>query len=136
MSQTTSRTRRVTRRAVEAPCVAVDRAEFKLVGQRVIDVSEEGMRVRSDRALPQGRALRVTFQAPTGQWMTVDAIVKRVEQGRRGKERGYCLGLEYTRIDGRDELRKKLIGIPPPIPARALRAAHPRPFTPPRQQAA
>ena len=122
MSQSTSRVRRVTRRAVEAPCVAVDRIGFKLVGQRVMDVSEEGMRVRADRLVPRGRTLRVTFQAPNGRWMTVDAVVKRVEQGRRGRERGYCLGLEYTRIDGRDELRKKLIGIPPPIPSRALRA--------------
>lgn len=125
MSQSTSRSRRVTRRAVEAPCVAVDRIAFKLVGQRVIDVSEEGMRVRADRPVPRGRSLRVTFQAPTGQWMTVDAVVKRVEQGRRGGERGYCLGLEYTRIDGREELRKKLIGIPPPIPSRTPRAFQP-----------
>lgn len=49
MAQTTSRIRRVTRRAVETPCIAVDRTGFKLVSQRVIDVSEEGMRVRADK---------------------------------------------------------------------------------------
>lgn len=122
MTQSSSRIRRVTRRAVGAPCIAVDRQGFKLVGQNVIDVSEEGMRVRATHPVPQGRTLRVTFQVPTGGWLTVDAIVKRVEQGRRGGEQGYCLGLEYTRVDQREELRKKLRGIPPPIPTRALRA--------------
>lgn len=121
MAQTTSRIRRVTRRAVETPCIAVDRTGFKLVSQRVIDVSEEGMRVRADKPVPAGRTLRVTFRTPNGHWMTVDAVVKRVEHGRRGGERGYCLGLEYTRIDQRDELRKKLVGIPPPVPTRMLR---------------
>lgn len=121
MSQSTSRIRRVTRRAVEAPCIAVDRAGFKLVSQRVIDVSEEGMRLRADKAIPRGRTLRVTFRAPSGQWMTVDAVVKRVEHGRRDGERGVCLGLEYTRIDEREALRKKLMGIPPPVPSRLLR---------------
>lgn len=124
MSQATSRIRRVTRRAIETPCIAVDRKGFKLVSQRVIDVSEEGMRLRADKPVPQGRTLRVTFRTPNGHWMTVDAVVKRVEHGRRDGERGVCLGLEYTRIDQRDELRKKLVGIPPPVPTRLLRVTH------------
>jgi len=118
------RRRRIVRRAVRARCQAVRLDDFRLVGERVLDVSPLGMLLAADREMQIGDDVVVSFQLPDGdEWFDAEARVARVIEGWRPWDPGYCVGLRFTSIDldARMSLREKLRGLPPPVPARPLR---------------
>ncbi len=119
------RTQRATmRRSVRVECEVVREHDFKLVGRRAIDLSPDGMLVLSDRRVLTGEDVIVTFRAPaTRLWVDCTATVARVIHGRRPGDWGTCLGLSFDKIDEvtRALLRAELRGLPPPLPARAVR---------------
>lgn len=124
-----ARDRRNVRRAVRTRCQAVALDAFRLVGERVIDLSEGGMLLACDGGVRVGDSMIVSFQAPhLASWFDAEAEVARVIGGYRPEDRGYCAGLRFTRLDGRAErlLRIALRGLPPPVPARALRKDYAR----------
>jgi len=118
-------TRRILRRAVRTSCHAVQSDEFRLLGERVLDLSPFGMMIAADDGATVGDEVLVSFQAPGGDdWFDAEATVARVIEGWRPGDPGYCLGLRFTKIDleTRLSLGQKLEGWPPPVPLRALRA--------------
>jgi hypothetical protein len=111
--------RRTMRRALRVPCQVVRERDFRLVGERTLDVSTDGMLVASDVPVLTGEAVIVTFCEPrTGQWFDAEATVARVTHGRRAGEHGRCIGLRFERVDAvaRADLAVALRGVPPPLP--------------------
>ena len=120
----TSRRRRVVRRALRARCQAVGMEDFKVFGERILDISPYGMMVAADAEVSAGDDVLVSFQLPgDGRWYDAEAKVARVIEGWRPFDPGYAVGLKFTNIDLDDRLslRKRLRGIAPPVPTRKLR---------------
>jgi len=119
------RPRRAIRRAVRANCQAVGLDGFRLLGDRVLDLSLRGMRVACDTDVRLGEEVVVSFCAP-GQdslWMHAEAELTRIEQGYRPNDQGFAVGLDFTYFERSDrlELLTRLAGLPPPLPRRRLR---------------
>lgn len=123
MPSSSAPSRRILRRAIRTRCQAVEADEFRLLGQRVLDLSPFGMMVAADDGASVGDDVLVSFEAPSGEWFDAEAKVARVVEGWRPGDPGYCLGLRFTKIDlaTRMSLGEELVGWPPPVPTRALR---------------
>jgi hypothetical protein len=136
MLQTTSIQRRAVRRAVRTRCHAVGADEFRLLGERALDLSPQGMLVACDAKARVGDDVIVSFKAPgdDGLWLDAEAVVARVIEGFRPFDPGYCMGLDFTYIEksARNELLTRLAGFPPPVPSRRLRTASERRSEAPR----
>jgi len=125
------------RRSVRVDCQVVREHDFRLLGQRAVDLSDGGMLVLSEAptsggASRGGRRLHVltgeevlvSFRAPTTRlWFDCTATIARVIHGRRPGDWGACLGLSFEAMDEvtRAFLRAELRGLPPPMPSRELR---------------
>jgi c-di-GMP-binding flagellar brake protein YcgR len=124
------------RRSVRVDCQVVRERDFRLIGQRAVDLSDGGMLVLSEAHTPgparEGRRLHVltgeevivSFRAPTTRlWFDCTATVARVIHGRRPGDWGACVGLSFESMDDvtRAFLRAELRGLPPPMPGRELR---------------
>ena len=122
-------TRRSVRRSVRTGCQAVAMDGFRLVGERILDLSTRGMMVACDGRVRVGEEMIVSFRAPNGgPIVDVEAEVARVIHGFRPEDPGYAAGLRFTSLDPdlRGELLVRLAGLPPPVPTRpvyALRTA-------------
>ena len=112
------------RRSVRIECQVVREHDFKLVGNRAIDLSLDGMLLLSDARVLTGEDLVIAFRAPKARlWLDCTATVARVVHGRRPGDWGSCLGVSFERMDEetRAILQKELRGLPPPIPGRTAR---------------
>ena len=121
---TTSRRRRILRRAVRSECHAVATEGFRLLGQRVLDISPYGLLLAADDGAEPGDEVIVSFQIPgCARVFDAEAEVARVIEGWRPYDPGYALGLRFTRFPLEDRLflKQRLRGTPPPIPQRAIR---------------
>ena len=116
--------RREIRRAVEIACQVVRERDFRLVAERTLDVSPDGMRIASAIDLEPGDNLIVSFQATgLGLWFDTEATVTRLIRGRRPGDRGPGAALAFSSLDRvkRLILRGHLRRLPPPIPRRPPR---------------
>ncbi len=117
--------RQTIRRAVEVTCCVVRQSDGKIVGRRGFDLSPYGMRVElKDIDVDPGDRLHVCFQATQlMKWFYTDARAARVLHGRRPREKGRSLGLEFETLDAvsRLILRGALRKIPPTLPTRDRR---------------
>jgi hypothetical protein len=127
--------RRSMRRSVRVECQVVREHDFRLLGRRAVDLSNDGMlvltdgeprvsRLRGDPNVLTGEDVIVSFRAPTTRlWFDCTATVARVIHGRRPGDWGPCLGLSFESMDEvtRAFLRAELRGLPPPVPSRDLR---------------
>ena len=96
---------------------------FRLLGERVLDLSTRGMLVACDDGVQAGEEVVVSFRAPvSGRWLDAEAEVARVVEGWRPWDPGYAAGLRFTRMDRADsgELFARLAGMPVPVPARPV----------------
>ncbi len=113
------------RHAVQLPCQVVRERDFSLLGDRTLDLSPDGMLVRSEREVNIGDKIIVSFKAPTELelWFDTEATVRRVEQGRRPRDKGRAIGLEFGPLSqvARLILRGSLRRVPPPLPRRDRR---------------
>lgn len=118
--------RRVVRRALRGRCEAVGLDGFRRIGERLLDVSPHGMMLAADEEVRIGESVIVTFQVGEDfdVWFDAEAEVARVIEGWREGDPGYAVGLRFTHIDlaTRLVLAERLVGHPPPVPQRALRA--------------
>ncbi len=118
-------TRRSPRRAVSLPCIAVEQGKHRLIGQRIRDLSCDGMLIEARDPLCRGQRVMVTFAAPGRHGPTMHAIteVTRVVTGARCWDSGAAVALRFVDLSDaeRNRLRRQLQGIPPTIPQRALR---------------
>jgi hypothetical protein len=100
--------RRPLRRSMIALCQVVRERDFRLVGRRVLDVSEDGLLVETDLPVLTGEAILVSFQLPFARsWIDAEATVMRVVHGRRKADRRRGLGLWFERIDATARLALK-----------------------------
>lgn len=105
-------------------CQVVRERDFRLVADQALDLSPDGMLVKSDSELAIGEALIVSFKATQlGLWFDSEATVARIVKGRRDGDRGTGIGLSFSTLDRvkRLILRGHLRRVPPPVPRRAQR---------------
>ena len=116
--------RREVRRAISVTCQIVRERDFRLVSEKALDVSPDGMLVATDVELEPGENVFVSFRATElGLWFDTEAHVARVVRGRRPGDRGRGVGLRFSTLPRvkRFILRGHLRKVPPPIPRRAQR---------------
>ena len=110
------------RRDIRLGC-RVRRRDGRLVGDRTVDLSPQGLLLLSDEELQHGTKLSVCFQAsePTI-WFDAVATVRRVVQGRRPGDSGRAIGLHFEVLSSvsRLILRGHLRKIPQIAPQRTI----------------
>jgi hypothetical protein len=73
--------------------------DWRLIGNRVIDLSPQGMLLLSDERIEEGTSLVVSFQATELPiWFDTFAKVARVVQGRRPGDRGRAIGVHFETL--------------------------------------
>jgi hypothetical protein len=118
MSIASSR-RRSVRRSVRARCQAVELSGFRLVGERLLDLSTRGALLACDSGITRGDRILLSFRCPnSSEWIDTEAEVHRVIEGRRDGDLGYCAGLRFVGMERemRHELLCGLAGTPPRVP--------------------
>jgi hypothetical protein len=103
---------------------------FRLLGERILDLSPRGMRFACDTSVELGEEVVVSFRAPgeDGPWMHAEAELARIEQGYRPDDQGFAVGLDFRYFErtDRQELLTRLAGLPPPMPRRRIRTVEER----------
>lgn len=111
--------RRPDRHPVNIPCQVVRERDFRLVADRVENLSTWGMLVTPSDPVMTGDKVFVSFQLPGSKdWIDACATVTRVIHGRRPTETSRKLGLEFDKLSAYDRFRIR-------------RALNRRPVTPP-----
>jgi hypothetical protein len=91
--------RREMRRAVRLGCRVRRIEDWRLLGDRTIDLSPQGMLVLSDEGVDEGTGLVVSFQATElPLWFDTCATVTRIVQGRRPGDCGRALGIHFDTL--------------------------------------
>lgn len=124
MEMLMSSDRRSVRRSVFVDCQVVREEGFELIGERAVDLSQDGMLLLSSRSVRLGEPLIVTFRVPgTSRWIDTAATVVRVVHGRRPGDRGPAVGLAFDPLSSEDNLlvRCMIDRFPPTFPMRAPR---------------
>lgn len=108
-----------TRRGVTLPCQVVRESDFKLIADRTLDISVDGLLLPIDEPIVTGQSLIVSFAIP-GIWIDAECSVTRVVQGRRPEDEGLACGVLFDVISpsARAALAGFLHGKPPPLPRR------------------
>lgn len=110
-----------TRRAVTLPCQAVRERDFKLIADRTLDISVDGLLLPlgDDDCVSTGDSLILSFPIP-GMWIDAEASVTRVVHGRRPGDDGAACGVIFDVISpsARAALAGYLHGKAPPLPRR------------------
>lgn len=98
--------RRPDRHSVRATCQVVSERDFRLVADRIENLSTRGMLVGPADPLLTGERVFVSFQLPgTREWFDAIAVVTRVVHGRRPQEITRKLGLEFLDLSPYDRYR-------------------------------
>jgi hypothetical protein len=108
-----------TRRGVTLPCQAVRESDFKLIADRTLDISVDGLLIPIAEPILTGETLIVSFPIP-GMWIDAECSVTRVVHGRRPEDEGLACGVLFDKISSsaRAALAGFLHGKPPPLPRR------------------
>jgi hypothetical protein len=110
-----------TRRGVTLPCQAVRERDFKLIADRTLDISVDGLLLpmNDDEQVLAGDSLIISFPIP-GIWIDAEATVTRIVHGRRPGDDGAACGVLFDVISpsARAALAGYLHGKPPPLPRR------------------
>lgn len=120
-----ARERKSMRRAVSVRCEAVADRGFRWLGSALRDLSPEGAFLETDADLELGEEVYLALQAPrTRLWIDVRARVARLVPARRSGDPARGVGLRFDEIAPADRavLEATLERLPPPVPARAVRA--------------
>jgi c-di-GMP-binding flagellar brake protein YcgR len=97
------------RHEVRLACQVVRERDFRVIAQRMVDLSPAGMQVATEARVLTGEAVIVSFRAPrSGAWVDAVGTVARVVHGRRPGERGRGLGIAFDEIE--EDAKKLLFG--------------------------
>ena len=119
MLSLSSQSRRPMRHTAHITCQIVRERDFRLVADRVVNLSLNGMLVGPADPVLTGEKIIVSFPSPVeGKWIDAEAKVTRVLHGRRPGEYRRSLGLEFEHLDAesRAVLKECLERIPPTPP--------------------
>ena len=111
--------RRAFRHAVQIRCQVVRERDFRVIADRAVDLSTDGMLVPTEAAVLTGEPVIVSFLAPRSKrWIDAQATVARVVHGRRPGDHGRGLGLAFHGLDreARHALFQGLRAQPPAAP--------------------
>jgi hypothetical protein len=87
------------RRAARLGCTVRRMDTWRLVGDRTVDLSPQGMLLLSDERLEWGTELVVSFQATELPiWFDTLASITRVVEGRRPGDAGRALGVHFETL--------------------------------------
>jgi len=117
---------------VVIPCQAVREHDFKLIADRTLDISIDGLLLPLRTRVLTGESLIVSFAIP-GMWIDAEATVARVVHGRRPGDDGLAAGVIFDGIapSARAALAGFLHGRRAPLPRRGplarLRRGEPAP---------
>jgi hypothetical protein len=117
--------RRSVRHSVRLPCQVVRERDFRLVADRIVNLSASGLVVSPADPTLTGERLIVSFQIPhSGYWVDAEATVARVIHGRRPGEHTRGLALELEKVEEIPAmlLRRALQRCPPAPPGQRARA--------------
>ena len=88
--------RNAPRRSVRMLCQAVRERDFKLIGEVALDLSADGMLVRTALRVLTGEEILVSFFEPhDAVWYDLSATVARVVHARRTSDAERCVALEF-----------------------------------------
>ena len=107
--------RRPSRHTVGIPAQIVRERDFRLIADRINNLSVNGLLVSPADSVLTGEKLIVSFQSPRwGLWIDAEATVSRVIHGRRVGEYTRALGLSFEDLSdwSRYVLEQNLRGIP------------------------
>jgi hypothetical protein len=91
--------RREMRRLTRLGCRVLRMADWRLLGDRTVDLSPQGMLVLSDERIESGEEVVVSFQATELPiWFDTLATVSRVVEDRRPGDAGRALGLHFETL--------------------------------------
>lgn len=116
--------RQATRHSLRVPCQVVRESDFQLLGEATMDMSVDGMLIRSDIEAAPGDDVIIAFQAtPFGLWFDAEGTVTRIVKGRRPSDDGRAIGVKFRNMSylSRLILRGHLRQRPPPLPKRSTR---------------
>ena len=129
MRRTPRSHQRLPRHIFTAPCQVIREHDFRLIADRVIDLSVTGVLVAPADPVLTGERLLFSFHLPhSSYWLDAEAIVTRVVHGRRPGEHTRALALYFDGISGlsRYMIRHSLDYLPPAPPRfRSGRRAEP-----------
>jgi hypothetical protein len=111
------------RRSIRLGCRVRRIDDWRLLGDRAVDLSPEGMLVLSDERVDEGAGLVVSFQATVLPiWFDTCATVTRIVEGRRPSDQGRALGVHFDTLPhvSRLILRGFLYNLPAAHSAREL----------------
>jgi hypothetical protein len=95
--------RRSPRHATSIECQVVRLSDFRLVVDRIADISHEGMLVNPADPVLTGEPILVSFRVPNwGRWVDAEGTVTRVVHGRRPGDGPRCLGIELESLTDRE----------------------------------
>jgi hypothetical protein len=118
---------RMPRHLMRLPCQVVRERDFRLIADRVENLSLTGLSVSPAEPVLTGEKLIVSFRLPhEGIWIDAEARVMRVIHGRRPGEDQRALGLAFEDVDITLQLAiaRELAHLPPAPLGRVLRDEH------------
>lgn len=110
---------RMPRRLLRQRCQVVRERDFKLIADRVVDLSASGALVMPADPVLTGERVILSFQLPHSlYWVDTEALVTRVLHGRRPGEYARGVALELDGLSGisRFMLERALRHLPPAPP--------------------
>jgi hypothetical protein len=113
------RRKRPSRHTVAITCQVVRESDFRLIADRISNLSVNGALVTPADPVLTGERLIVSFRAPRwGVWIDTEATVARVVHGRRQGEYSRALGLVFDGLHpfARLALEHNLHWLPPVPP--------------------
>ena len=119
------RRKRPSRHTVAIPCQVVRESDFRLIADRISNLSVNGALVTPADPVLTGERLIVSFRVPRWNvWIDTEATVARVIHGRRQGEFSRALGLYFDGLDpfARFALEHNLHWLPPVPPGQAREA--------------
>ena len=110
--------RRSSRHTVGLNCQVVRERDFKLIADRIVNLSASGLVVSPADPALTGERLIVSFQIPhSGHWVDAEATVARVVHGRRPGEHTRGLALELENVEDIPKMiLGRVLGRCPPAP--------------------
>lgn len=95
--------RRSLRRVARTCCQVVADDGFRLLGEETLDLSPDGLLLRSDATARLGERVYVSLRLPRGRsWIDAEGEVARVVRGLRRTDPAPALAVRFTRIDAFD----------------------------------
>ena len=111
---------RFPRHTLRVPAQVVRMRDFRLVADRIENVSLGGLLVGPSDEIELAEPLLISFKLPDSDyWIDIDATVSRVIHGRRPTDRARSFGVYFKGINTNQilALRKQLQHSPPSPPA-------------------